>query len=79
MLWFTLSDGNSIAVAPEHVRYLLPTEGGETVICFSRDERFTVAQPPTEVAARLRQRGEDTPPPAVAASARPKRARASAK
>lgn len=74
MLWFTLSDGNSIAVAPEHVRYLLPTEGGETVICFSRDERFTVAQPPTEVAARLRQNGEDTA--ATATPARAARSRA---
>ena len=54
MIWFTLEDGDSIAVAPEHVRYIRPTEDGGTVIHFSRDERFTVTQTPTEVAAKLR-------------------------
>ena len=54
LIWFTLTDGESIAVAPEHVRYIRPTEGGETVIYFSRDEKFTVIQTPTEVAAKLR-------------------------
>jgi hypothetical protein len=53
VIWFTLADGNSIAVAPAHVRYLLPTDDGRTVICFSKDERFIVAQTPTEVAAKL--------------------------
>jgi hypothetical protein len=53
VIWFTLADGNSIAVAPAHVRYILPTDDGGTVICFSRDERFTVSQTPTEVAAKL--------------------------
>ena len=54
MIWFTLADGDSIAVAPEHVRYIRPTDSGGTIIFFSRDEKFTVTQPPTEVAARLR-------------------------
>ncbi len=54
MIWFTLADGDSIAVAPEHVRYIRPTEDGGTLIFFSRHERFEVALPPTEVAARLR-------------------------
>jgi hypothetical protein len=54
LIWFTLTDGDSIAVAPEHVRYIRPTEGGETVIYFSRDEKFTVTQTPTEVIARIR-------------------------
>ena len=34
-----------------------PDEGG-TVIYFSRDDRFTVTQTPTEVAAKLREREE---------------------
>jgi hypothetical protein len=54
MIWFTLEDGESIAVAPEHVRYIRPTDEGGTVIFFSRDDRFTVTQTPTEVAAKLR-------------------------
>jgi hypothetical protein len=54
MIWFTLEDGDSIAVAPEHVRYIRPTEDGGTIIFFSREERFTVALTPTEVAAKLR-------------------------
>jgi hypothetical protein len=54
MIWFTLTDGDSIAVAPEHVRYIRPTEDGGTTLYFSRDERFTVSQTPTEVAAKLR-------------------------
>lgn len=54
MIWFTLTDGDSIAVAPEHVRYIRPTDDGGTTIYFSRDERFTVTQTPTEVAAKLR-------------------------
>ena len=53
LIWFTLADGNSIAVAPQHVRYLLPTDDGGTIICFSSGERFTVSQTPTEVVARL--------------------------
>jgi hypothetical protein len=53
VIWFTLANGNSIAVAPAHVRYILPTDDGGTVICFSRDDRFTVSQTPTEVAAKL--------------------------
>jgi hypothetical protein len=56
MIWFTLEDGESIAVAPEHVRYIRPTDEGGTVIYFSRDDRFTVTQTPTEVAAKLRER-----------------------
>ena len=75
MIWFTLSDGNSIAVAPEHVRYILPTESGGTVICFGRDERFTLSQPPTEVAARLRRGGGDE---ASAAAPAPRAPRARA-
>ena len=55
MIWFTLTDGDSIAVAPEHVRYIRPTEGGGTILFFSRDERFEVIQTPTEVAAKLRE------------------------
>ena len=58
MIWFTLEDGESIAVAPEHVRYIRPTDEGGTVIYFSRDDRFTVTQTPTEVAAKLREREE---------------------
>jgi hypothetical protein len=54
MIWFTLTDGDSIAVAPEHVRYIRPTDDGGTILYFSRDERFTVTQTPTEVAAKLR-------------------------
>ena len=54
MIWFTLTDGDSIAVAPEHVRYIRPTADGGTTLYFSRDERFTVTQTPTEVAAKLR-------------------------
>lgn len=53
MIWFTLADGNSIAVAPAHVRYLLPTDDGGTIICFGAGERFTVSQTPTEVVAKL--------------------------
>ena len=75
MIWFTLADGNSIAVAPEHVRYVLPTRGGESVICFSRRERFTVAHPPTEVVARLRGGGEEAASEAAPAPPKP-RARA---
>ena len=57
MIWFTLTDGESVAVAPEHVRYVRPTEeGGETVIHFSRDDYFTVTQTPTEVVARLAEK-----------------------
>ena len=56
MIWFTLEDGESIAVAPEHVRYIRPTDEGGTIIYFSRDDRFTVTQTPTEVAAKLRER-----------------------
>jgi hypothetical protein len=56
LIWFTLTDGDSIAVAPEHVRYIIPTEGGETVIHFSRDDHFTVSQTPTEVVARLAEK-----------------------
>jgi hypothetical protein len=58
MIWFTLEDGESIAVAPEHVRYIRPTDEGGTVIYFSRDDRFTVTQTPTEVAAKLREKEE---------------------
>jgi len=54
LIWFTLTDGDSIAVAPEHVRYIRPTDDGGTTLYFSRDERFTVTQTPTEVAAKLR-------------------------
>ena len=54
MIWFTLEDGDSIAVAPEHVRYIRPTDEGGTTIFFARDDRFTVTQTPTEVAAKLR-------------------------
>jgi hypothetical protein len=53
VIWFTLADGNSIAVAPAHVRYLLPTDDGGTIICFSSGERFVVSQTPTEVVAKL--------------------------
>lgn len=63
MIWFTLADGESIAVAPEHVRYIRPTENGGTTIFFSRDERFTVTQTPTEVAARLRETSGAAAPP----------------
>ena len=31
LIWFTLADGDSIAVAPEHVRYIRPTEDGGTM------------------------------------------------
>ena len=62
MIWFTLTDGDSIAVAPEHVRYIRPTEdGGETVIHFSRDDCFTVTQTPIEVAARLTEKRRPAP------------------
>jgi hypothetical protein len=53
MIWLTLADGNSIAVAPAHVRYLLPTDDGKTIVCLGPGERFTVAQTPTEVVAKL--------------------------
>jgi len=55
MIWFTLTDGDSIAVAPEHVRYLRPTDEGGTLIHFSREDRYEVTQTPTEVAAKLRE------------------------
>ncbi len=55
MIWFTLTDGDSVAVAPEHVRYIRPTEDGGTIIYFSRDDRFEVTQTPTEVAQKLRE------------------------
>ena len=61
MIWFTLADGDSIAVAPEHVRYLRTTEDGGTVIHFSREDHFEVTQTPTEVAARLRAADEANP------------------
>lgn len=53
VIWFTLADGNSIAVAPAHVRYVLPTDDGGTIICFAHGERFIVTQTPTEVVAKL--------------------------
>ena len=53
MIWFTLEDGDSIAVAPRHVRYIRPTDEGGTVIYFARDDRFTVTQTPTEVIDKL--------------------------
>jgi hypothetical protein len=62
LIWFTLTDGESIAVAPEHVRYIRPTEdGGETVIHFSRDDYFTVTQTPIEVVARLTEKRRSAP------------------
>ena len=54
MIWFTLTDGETIAIAPEHVRYIRPTDDGETIVHFSRDDRVTVALPPTEVVAKLK-------------------------
>jgi hypothetical protein len=54
VIWFTLTDGETIAIAPEHVRYIRPTDDGETIVHFSRDDRVTVALPPTEVVARLK-------------------------
>ncbi|MGZ8348318.1 MAG: hypothetical protein ACXWUP_14520 [Allosphingosinicella sp.] len=56
MIWFTLTDGESIAIAPEHVRYVRPTDDGDTTIFFSRDDRCTVALTPTEVVAKLSER-----------------------
>ncbi len=53
MIWLTLADGNSIAVAQAHVRYLLPTDDGKTIISLGAGERFTVSQTPTEVVAKL--------------------------
>lgn len=54
LIWFTLPDGDSIALAPEHVRYIRPTDDGGTIVHFARDDRIVVTQTPTEVAARLR-------------------------
>ena len=53
MIWFTLSDGETVAVAPEHVRYVRPTEEGETILYFSRDDRLTLSLPTTEVVAKI--------------------------
>ncbi|WP_114953770.1 hypothetical protein [Sphingosinicella terrae] len=53
MIWFTLEDGDSVAVAPEHVRYVRPTDEGTTILYFSRDDRLEVALPSTEVVAKI--------------------------
>lgn len=61
MIWFTLTDGETIAIAAEHVRYIRPTDDGETMVYFSRDDRVTVALPPTEVVAKLSARRRAAP------------------
>ena len=53
MIWFTLEDGESVAVAAEHVRYVRPTDEGTTILYFARDDRLEVALPSTEVVAKI--------------------------